>query len=679
MSFDDPDATPQVAGRRISELVEQLEQQRQWFAVTLSSIGDGVITTDLDGAITFMNPVAESLTGWTAPAAEGRALPEIFRIVNEDTRAAVENPALRAIREGTIFGLANHTLLLTQDGREIAIDDSGAPIRSTAGDILGAVLVFRDVTEQRRAETARALLAGVVDSSEDAIISKNLDGVVTSWNAAAERLFGYAAPEAIGQSILTLMIPPERGDEETMILDRLRRGERVEHFETERLTKDGRCVPISLTVSPVRDARGDIIGASKIARDITERQRAEAERARLLAREQGARERAEAASRAKDEFVAMISHEIRSPLNAILGWAQTLRQGDVDPHATARATESIERNARALAQLVEDLLDVSRAITGKLTLNTRPVDLRRSLDAALDSIRPAADAKGISIEVRREPRHTLVTGDGDRLQQILWNLLSNAVKFTPRHGRVTVRMQRLNSHVEVTVRDSGVGIAPDFLPYVFDRFAQAETATARRYGGLGLGLAIVRHLAELHGGSVSATSSGEGLGATFTVRLPIRAIQGEVEDLAGVEPGLTVDALAMRAVITGLRVMVVDDESETRDLLTTLLQARGAAVLACESAAEALALMDQWQPDVLVSDIGMPEEDGYSFIARVRKLSTPQRAVPAVALTAHARAEDRMRALAAGYQMHVPKPVQVAELLIVVATLAGRGPQPSVA
>jgi PAS domain S-box-containing protein len=644
-------------------------EQHQWSAVALASIGDGVIAADAEGRVTFLNPVAESLTGWTSREAIGQPLDQVFRIVNEDTRAPAENPALRAIREGRVFGLANHTLLIAKDGRELSIDDSGAPIRTDAGELLGAVLVFRDVTEQRHIEGARALLAEIVDSSEDAVISKNINGIVTSWNAAAERMFGYSASEAIGQSISTLIIPPDRLEEEALILTRLRRGERIEHTETERLAKDGRLVPVSLTVSPVRDRHGEIVGASKIARDITHRREAEAERTRLLASERAARERAEAASRAKDELVATISHEIRSPVNAILGWAQMMRRTHLDADETARALEIIERNARAQVQLLEDLLDITRAITGKLRIAARPMDLQRSLDAALDSLRPAVEAKSITLDVHRESRKTIVTADGDRLQQVFWNLLSNAVKFTPKHGHVVVTVQRLNSHVEVKFQDSGIGIAPDFLPHLFERFEQADNTTARRHGGLGLGLAIARHLVELHGGSISATSPGTGQGATFSVVLPVRVIQEDVEEPA---PATSIEALVMRAAFEGLRILVVDDDLETRELLLRVLQARGADVKACASAAEALEAIQLWNPAVLISDIGMPEEDGYSLITKVRNLRSSHRSVPAVALTAYARAEDRVRALAAGFQMHVPKPVELAELLLVVASLAGR-------
>jgi len=542
--YPNPDLS---AVRPAPDLAEEMKHQRQWFAVTLSSIGDGVITTDMQGRVTFMNPVAESLTGWTTRDALGQPLEQVFRIVNEETRNPVENPALRAMREGSVFGLANHTVLLTKHGREVAIDDSGAPIRTETGESLGAVLVFRDVSDRRDAEEARALLASIIDSSEDAIISKNLDGIVTSWNAAAERMFGYTAAEAIGRSI-TFIIPSERRGEEIMILSRLRRGDRIEHFETERIAKDGRLVPISLTVSPVRDRHGEIIGASKIARDVSERLRTDTARARLLSSERSARERAQSSSRAKDEFVAIISHEIRQPLNAILGWAQMLRQGALDAAATPRALDSIERNARAQVKLLEDLLDISRAITGKLRMDARPIDVGRSLEAAVESVRPAADAKSITIELNGEPRVNWVTGDPDRLQQILWNLLSNAVKFTPEHGRVTAKIQRVNSQVEITVSDSGVGISAEFVPFVFERFAQGNMTGTRVHGGLGLGLAIVRHLVELHGGTVSAASAGEGQGATFTVMLPLRAVRQNANDVVRIEPPASVDAGMMRAV-----------------------------------------------------------------------------------------------------------------------------------
>jgi PAS domain S-box-containing protein len=663
--LQESDKTP----RETPETADELRQQRKWFEVTLASIGDGVITADIEGNVTMLNPVAEQLTGWTSKEAQGRPIEEVFHIVNEETRVEVENPALRAIKEGLILGLANHTLLITKDGREISIDDSGAPIK-VAGRTLGAILVFRDITERRRAEQTRALLAGIVDSSEDAIISKSLEGIITSWNHAAERMFGWKPEEAIGKSVV-LIIPPELRDEETMILSRLRRGERIEHFETVRQTKDGHRLNISLSISPVRNKSGQIIGASKIARDITERVRAEEERTFLLASERAARERAEAASRAKDEFVAMISHEIRSPLNAILGWAQMLRQGTLDKAAMANALESIERNARAQAQLVSDLLDISRVITGKLRINARPVDITNSLESALESIRPAAEAKQIDVDVETEPYATVVTGDADRLQQVFWNLLSNAVKFTPRGGRVQVKVGRIDSQLEIRISDTGAGISVDFLPFMFERFTQADTTSARRHAGLGLGLAIVRHIIELHGGTVTAESEGVGKGATFSIMLPVRALQVSHHDQEG-SSAASVHSLAHDIALDRVRVMIVDDEAETRELLKIMLASHGAEVTICASGVEALKQIGDWNPQVVVSDIGMPELDGYAFIRKVRGLDSEARDTPAIALTAYARAEDRMRALAAGFQMHVPKPVEASELVMVIASLVKR-------
>src|SRR2546421_3332431 len=482
-------------------------------------------------------------------------------------------------------------------------------------------------------------------------------------------MFGYTPDEAIGKSI-TIVIPRELREEEMMILGRLRQGERIEHFETVRVTKAGKPINISLTVSPIRNKQGEIIGASKIARDITDKVRVEEERTRLLASERSARERLEAASRAKDEFVAMISHEIRSPLNAILGWSQMLRQGALDKTAATNALESIERNARAQAQLVSDLLHLSRVITGKLRMNSRPVDIMSSLESALESIHPAAEAKQITIDVQAEPYATVVTGDADRLQQVLWNLLSNAVKFTPRQGRVSVKITRIDSYLEVAVSDSGIGIPQEFLPFIFDRFSQADTTSTRKHAGLGLGLAIARHIVELHGGTIAAESAGEGKGATFRITLPVRALHQQKAD--GQQASVPLDAIANEIMLNGLRVMVVDDEIETRELLNLMLSSHGADVLATSSGLDALAQLDEWKPAIIVSDIGMPIMDGYMFMKKVRALDSEQGSVPAIALTAYARAEDRLRALAAGFQMHVPKPVEASELVMVIASLAKR-------
>jgi PAS domain S-box-containing protein len=660
--------------RRRTEESEAMErEQSEKLRITLASIGDAVITTDAQGRVTFMNRVAESLTGWKQEDASSRPLTDVFNVVNEQTRQTVENPALWAMREDRVVSQANHTALIARDGTERPIADSGAPIKDREGRTIGAVLVFHDITERKRAEEARAYLAAIVEHSRDPVISKSIVGIVTSWNSAAEALFGYSADEMVGQSIRRI-IPPELMAEEDEILNRLAAGQSIEHFETERITKTGQRVPVSLTISPIKDATGQIVGASKVVRDITELKQAEEERSLLLASERAAREQAEAANRAKDEFVAMISHEIRSPLSSILGWTQMLRASEFDQKETARILEVIERNAMAQLQIIEDLLDISRVITGKLILNVSKVELTQVIEGAMDSIGPAADAKGIQLRTRLEARGVVIPGDPVRLQQIIWNLLSNAVKFTPSGGRVEVRLERVASNLQITVSDSGPGIDPEFLPFVFDRFSQASDAGGRRYGGLGLGLAIVRHLAELHGGTVRADSPGGGQGATFTVTLPVKAVREEKSDLERAAMGADqADAFTASIRLDGLRVMIVDDDAETRDLLTVMLTRHGAEAQACASAAEALKEIERLPPSVLVSDIRMLDEDGYSLIRKLRALGPEQGGrIPAVALTAYAGSEDRLRAMSAGFNMHVPKPIEEAELIVVVASLAGR-------
>jgi PAS domain S-box-containing protein len=832
--------------------------------------------------------------------------------------------------------------------------------------------------EFRGAEMAQARLAAIVESADDAIISKTLAGVITSWNKGAERIFGYTAEEAVGRSV-TMLIPADHLDEEPTILSRIRAGERVEHYETVRVRKDGTFLEISLTVSPIRAADGHVIGASKIARDITEQRRAQreldesatrlslamtaarmgdwnwdvetdavtlsdtaahifglapggpvtwatlrgllhaddAETARLaveeslashgdydieyrvaqgdgsyhwvLARgrglygeggrvlgmlgvvqditerkstEEALREQTEAlatinelgrvisaeldlhrmvqavtdaateltgahfgsffynvlneegasytlytlsgvpreafehfpmpratdlfgptfrgegvvriddvkrdprygknspyygmpeghlpvvsylavpvisrsgevlgglffgaprvgvfterhariveglaaqasvamdnarlyestqrarteaerlyreaqeSSRLKDEFLATVSHELRTPLTAILGWSHMLRTGQFNDESARRAFETVERNARAQAQLIDDLLDVSRIITGKLRIDVRPVDPNSFIEAAVESVRPAAEAKGVRLQKVLDTGSVSVSGDPVRLQQIVWNLLSNAIKFTPRGGRVQVRLERINSHVEVAVNDTGAGIPADFLPHVFDRFRQADQKTTRQHGGMGLGLAIVRHLVELHGGTVTAESAGEGQGATFTVLLPVAAVYRTEEEGLRVHPAArsTLPRFELFDRLDGLKILVVDDEPDTRDMLKAGLGQCGAAVTAAASAAEALEAIENSAPDLIISDIGMPDEDGYELMRRVRQLPADAGGrVPAIALTAYARVEDRMNALRAGYQMHVPKPVELAELAAVALSLVRRG------
>jgi PAS domain S-box-containing protein len=510
-------------------------------------------------------------------------------------------------------------------------------------------------------------LTALIESADDAIISKTLEGIITSWNKGAERIFGYTADEVIGQPV-TILIPEGQEDEEPAILARLSAGERIEHYETIRVRKDGTRIAISLTVSPIKGPNGDIIGASKIARDITEQRQARKEL-------DEAYRQAEESSRLKEEFLATISHELRTPLSAILGWARMLRLGQLSKENAAKALDTIERNARAQAQLIDDLLDVSRIVTGKLRMDVRPSDPNSFIDAAVEAVRPAAEAKGVRVQKVIDTGLISIPGDPVRLQQVIWNLLSNAIKFTPRGGRVQIRSERVNSHLEIVVSDTGQGISPDFLPHVFDRFRQADQKASRQHGGMGLGLAIVRHLVELHGGNVSATSDGEGQGATFTVRLPISPIYQVDPSGARVHPAAR-DLLPANDTterLDGLRILIVDDEPDTRDLLRQGLEYCGANVRLAGSAAEAVDAIVAEVPDILISDIGMPGIDGYDLIRQIRQLPADAGGkVAAIALTAYTRVEDRLQALRAGYDMHVPKPVELAELVAVAASVARR-------
>lgn len=437
----------------------------------------------------------------------------------------------------------------------------------------------------------------------------------------------------------------------------------------------------SVRISPLTH-EGNVIGTLTIIDDVTERVVREAElqaqieaRSQLLASEKAAREEAEEASRLKDEFLATISHELRTPLTAIIGWSNMLRAGKLDGQTAARAVEIIYRNAQSQNQLTADLLDVSRIISGKLRLDVRTIDLPLIVEAALDAVRPTAEAKGIRLQSMIDPQAGPISGDADRLQQIIWNLLTNAVKFTSKGGQVQIKLVRVDSHVEITVSDTGAGINAEFLPYVFDRFRQADATIARFHGGLGLGLSIVRQLTELHGGTARVESEGEGKGATFTISLPFIAMKSEEGESERVHPTSrdNIAALDCPPTLEGLRVLVVDDELDTCELLRAMLEQCGSEVTTASTAAEALEAIERVRPNVIISDLGMPGEDGYSLIAKIRALPAERGGqTPAAALTAYARVEDRLRVLRSGFQIHLPKPVEPAELVTVVANLAGR-------
>jgi PAS domain S-box-containing protein len=507
----------------------------------------------------------------------------------------------------------------------------------------------------------------VEDIKDYAIFMLNPDGCVSGWNAGAERILGYKEGEVINKHFSMFFTPEDR---EHGVPDReliTARDEGRSEDDRWHLRKDGTRFWASGVTTPVRDGGSRLVGFSKVMRDDTANKLAEDERARLHDLERAARHEAEAANRVKDEFLATVSHELRTPLNSMLGWIQMLRSGRLNQANYARGLETVERNGRALARLIEDILDVSRIVTGKLRLEVYPVDLVPIINLAIDAVRPAAEARSIQIVTRLDPSAGPVSGDPDRLQQIVWNLLSNAIKFTPEGGRVEVALDRVDSSVRIVVSDTGQGIGQDLLPHIFERFRQADSTSTRSHGGLGLGLAITRHLVEMHGGTITAESQGEGKGASFTALLPL----SHAEPAPGPQPqgGPEHHFASLR----GVKVLIVDDEPDSRRVLNLMLEHYGAEVRAAASAAEGLRVLGQWGPDVLISDIAMPVEDGHDLIRSVRAMGPgPLSRIPAIALTGYARSEDRARALGAGYQMHFAKPVDAPQLAEAVALLAGR-------
>jgi PAS domain S-box-containing protein len=518
------------------------------------------------------------------------------------------------------------------------------------------------------APAPEALLAAIVNSSDDAIISKDLDGTITSWNEGAQRLFGYTAEEMLGESIMRL-IPPDRQNEEPRIIERLRRGERVDHFETQRMRKGGGTFHVSLTISPVRDAGGTIVGASKIARDITGLKAAAAERDRLLESERAARSLAERANRMKDEFLATVSHELRTPLNAIVGWTDVLSHAEGANAEVMHGVDIIRKNAMMQAQLIDDLLDLGRVTSGKLMLHAEPMDLPETICEAVASLQHAADANRVSMHVVMDYAGGRIFADPKRLRQVIWNLVANSIKFTGKGGTVTVSARSAGDRVEITVSDNGRGIAPEFLPHLFERFSQADSTSTRQHGGLGIGLALVRQLVEMHDGTVSAQSGGLGKGATFTVSLP--AAKMRVKGAAFLQERAQEPGIARLTDLSGLSVLVVDDDADSLEVVARILTSRKARVRTATSAAKAMEVLKDFLPDLVISDIGMPETDGHEFVRWIRRL--PALAdVPAVALTAFAQADDRRRALSSGFQAHISKPLSAAELVAAVGSMARR-------
>jgi PAS domain S-box-containing protein len=747
--------------------------------VTLGSIGDGVITTDNEGRVTYMNAVAESLTGWTAGQARGRPLETVFRVLNEETRQAVENPAARALRGGLVVGLANHSVLIDRDGVERPIDDSAAPIKDEGGQVSGCVLIFRDVTERRRLEKDEAgrllaarQLATIVESSDDAIVRKSLDGVIQSWNAGAERLFGYTAEQAVGRPI-AMVIPAERIAEEDEILARLRAGQRVEHFETVRVRSDGRRIEVSLTISPIKDEAGRVIAASKIARDVTERKSMEAERqkfvtlienstdfigisdldavptyinpaglrmvgldgmeearrvhvadfffpedqARIMDEffpsvvEKGHGEidvrfrhfktgqpiwmafkvlkltdddgRAMAfatvsqdvterrllqenlrklaadlseVDRRKNQFLATLAHELRNPLAPLSNMLQVLKRTGERGPAFPQALAIMERQLGQLVRLVDDLLDLSRITHDRLELRKSRVELGALVHQAAEATRPLADSARHTLRVVDPPGPIYLEADPARLAQVFGNLLNNSAKYTGPGGTIQVQTERHGDEAVVTVEDNGSGIPPEKLESIFEMFTQVDQSLERRQGGLGIGLTLVRRLVQMHGGSVEASSDGDGQGSRFVVRLPVL----EARAAAGAPPAPS------EAPPRARRILVVDDNEDSATSLAMLLEIAGNKTFIAHDGTAAFAAVERHRPEVVLLDIGLPGLNGYEVCRRIREQPWGRDMV-LIALTGWGQDEDRRQSREAGFDGHLVKPVNYTALMELLA------------
>jgi PAS domain S-box-containing protein len=687
-----------ISARKLAEL--RMRAFELW-RMTLRSIGDGVISTDGAGRVRFLNPVAERLTGWTAGEAEGRALHDVFPIFNEETGVVVENPVDKVLRDGVIVGLANHTVLRHRGGAEVPIADSAAPIRDPDGSIEGVVLVFRDATEEHREVVRQAFLATATDKLIAAVDHR--EGLAEIAHLAVPRFADFCivhtadvaqsppvqvavahvdATKADFARELSLHYPAEH-DAAWGTPRVLRTGVSELHAEITSAQIEARAIDAehlalmraldigSAMIVPLR-SRGPVFGAitfvfTGASRRYTERDLTLAEelarRVALIVERRRLEEEAARANRTKDEFIAMMSHELRTPLQAIVGYTSMLRRGIArDPD---KALEVIERNAAAQSRLIEDVLDISRITSGKLRLSIARVDLAAVVRAALDSIRPAAQARRIALIEALSDDLGAIEGDADRIQQVVWNLLSNAVKFTEAGGRVEVHGQRVGSSVQLVVRDTGRGIPREHLATIFQRFLQLDSSITRAEGGLGLGLAIVRHLVEAHGGTITATSDGPGTGAAFTVTLPADAYVVQ-------HPKNATDAARTRDVrLRGIRVLLVDDDEDARELLADVVTEAGGIVTKTANAAQAFAALRADPPHVFISDIGMPGEDGYSLIRRIRALPPEHGGdVPAVALTAYGRPEDQRAAVDAGFQLHQVKPAPPEAVLAAIIALA---------
>jgi PAS domain S-box-containing protein len=674
-----------MAREKGSDAKEGLRQSEERFKLLVESVRDyAIFMLDPEGHVLTWNAGAERFKGYKAdeiigqhfsrfypPEALSSGLPAHELEVASKT-GVFEDEGWRVRKDGTLFW-ANVVITAMRDER---------------GELVGFAKVTRDLT-QRRAneenlrrseERFRLLIEGVADY---AIFMLDPNGRVSTWNSGAERIKGYRADEIIGQHF-SIFYPQEVKDSGWPDHELQVAAEKGKFVDTGwRLRKDGTTFWANVTITALRDDAGKLLGFAKLTRDLTEAKRVEAmesatqQREEMLDAERNARIGAQRATRLKDEFLATLSHELRTPLSAILGWTQLLLRGEKSrgPEEQKRGIEVIERNARAQVKLIDDLLDLSRVMTGKLRLDLQQVSFTSIVEAAVDSAMPSADVKGIRLKaILGASGQDIVSADGARLQQVVWNLLTNAIKFTPKGGQVQVLLQRVNSHLELSVSDTGIGIPANYLPHVFDRFSQKDSSTTRTFGGLGLGLAIAKQLVELHGGSIRAASLGESKGATFSVQLPLSIVQLGDQRGPRVHPTAETHPGEMQPLprLDGVHVFAVDDEPDARDLLRRVLEDQGAKVTSFASAEDALAALKTTKPTVLVCDVGMPKVDGYQLIRTLRAEESRRERIPALALTAFARAEDRKRSLVAGYQAHLAKPFDLGELILVVADLVGR-------
>ncbi|MEP0957397.1 PAS domain S-box protein [Microcoleus sp. FACHB-1515] len=646
---------------------ERLRDSEERFRLLIEGVHEyAIFMLDREGHFVSWNTGAERILGYQEAEILGQPFSCIF--TSEDIENGRPDQALQiAIAEGQAEDDRWH---IRKDGSLFWANGVITPLRDEARNLRGFAKILRDNTETKQAQDAlqaseerfRSLIENVQDY---AIFMLDPQGRVASWNIGSEVVLGYQESEILGQSFVQFFPPdliaqgfPEQELRKAAIEGR----SQAEHWY---IRKDGTRFWANEVMTALRDDTGRLRGFSEVMRDVTERKRAEEERAQLLLNEQAARAEAEAANRAKDEFLAIVSHELRTPLSAIAGWVVMLRTGMLDEDKTAIALETIERNANLQAQLIEDLLDISRIIRGELRLHYTIVNLIDIVAAAVEDVRPRIDAKQLQFElaINTSTSNILVWGDAERLQQVMWNLLANAVKFTPEEGQVTVQLQQIEeSSAQITVADTGIGIRADFLPHVFDRFRQGDSTSTRSYTGLGLGLAIARYFVEQHNGTIQAESPGEEKGATFTIQLPL------IQDSEQHDLGYQSIPDQQEVVLNGLSILVVDDDADVRSWLSTMLQSRGAEVFAVESVAAAIEVLEQTTPNLLISDIALPNQDGYALMRYLKALEIRSGLqIPAIALTAYATEEAQAAAIAAGFTKYLVKPVTANDLIAAIA------------